>query len=204
MEEIINNNNVKGLLTDIRHLLQEARGHIARTINTTLVNTYWQVGRHIVEYEQGGNARAEYSKGVINYLAEHLKREFGAGFNATNLRLMRRLFLFFPNQRTLSVKLSWSHYNYLLKIENKTARDYYMSECVACGWSTRQLERQINTNWDCVVRGEERYDGALHAARGAGPNLCRAVYDVYAQQGGTHRTAYGINSHLWKSGKNIS
>ncbi|MCC8070580.1 MAG: DUF1016 N-terminal domain-containing protein [Bacteroidales bacterium] len=146
MEEIIRNHqDVNGLLTDIRQVLQEARNHIARTVNTTLVNTYWQVGRHIVEYEQGGAERAEYSKGVINYLAEHLTRDFGAGFNATNLRLMRRLFICFPNQRTLSVKLSWSHYNYLLKVENKTARDFYLAECEVSGWSVRQLQRQINT-----------------------------------------------------------
>lgn len=133
------------LLSGIRQLLQDSKRNLARTVNTTLVATYWQVGRHIVEYEQGGKERAAYSKGVIDYLAGHLQKEFGSGFNPTNLRLMRRLFMLFPNQRTLSVKLTWSHYNYLLKVEDPKARQIYMRECEASNWSVRQLQRQINT-----------------------------------------------------------
>lgn len=146
MKDLINSGGeLNSLLTDIRQLLQAARNSIARTVNTTLIATYWQVGRHIVEFEQGGSARANYRQGLIDFLSKHLKAEFGAGFNATNLRLMRRLFLDFPIQQTLSVELSWSHYSLLLKVENKTARSFYIDECVKSGWSVRQLQRQINT-----------------------------------------------------------
>ncbi|MCC8037479.1 MAG: PDDEXK nuclease domain-containing protein [Bacteroidales bacterium] len=144
-DSIQKDRDINNLLSDIRQVLQDSKRQLARTVNSALVATYWQVGRHIVEFEQGGKHRAEYNKGVIDYLSIHLKKEFGSGFNPTNLRLMRRLFLYYPNQRTLSVKLSWSHYNHLLKVEDHQARDFYVSECEAANWSVRQLQRQINT-----------------------------------------------------------
>ena len=76
------------LLSEIRASLSEARTSIARTVNTTLVNTYWQVGKYIVEYEQRGEARAEYAKGLIDFLAKHLTKEFGGGFTASILKSM--------------------------------------------------------------------------------------------------------------------
>lgn len=137
--------NLDALLTSIKQVLHEAKSHIAHTVNTTLVNTYWQVGRHIVEYEQKGAARAEYDKGVITYLSRHLTSEFGDGFTETNLRYMRLFYKRFPNRHTLCDKLSWSHYRTLLKVEDNNTLSFYIDECVKSGWSVRQLQRQINT-----------------------------------------------------------
>ncbi|MCM1317675.1 MAG: PDDEXK nuclease domain-containing protein [Bacteroides sp.] len=133
------------LLSDVKVILQEARTQISRSVNTTLVTTYWQIGKYIVEYEQGGNARAEYSKGVIKYLSKHLTAEFGNGFNETNLRYMRLFFKKFPIYHSLSDKLTWTHYRTLLKVNNPEALAYYMQECSAAHWSVRQLERQIHS-----------------------------------------------------------
>lgn len=133
------------LLSDIRQLLTRTRQTLVQTVNTAMVQTYWHVGRIIVEHEQQGQARAEYGKQVLAQLAVSLTVEFGKGFDASNLRNMRRFYLVYPIQETLSLKLSWSHYCKIIRIENAQARDWYANECITNHWSVRALERQIST-----------------------------------------------------------
>ncbi len=133
------------LFTQIKQMLDNARKHIAHTVNTTTIEAYWQVGKYIVEYEQSGNLKAEYGKGIIDRLSKRLTTEYGGGFSTTNIRYMRQFYLYFPIRHTVCDKLSWSHYRHLFRVENETARNYYLSECVAENWSVRQLQRQINT-----------------------------------------------------------
>ena len=133
------------LLSDIRQLLTRTCQTLVQTVNTAMVQTYWHVGRIIVEHEQQGQARAEYGKQVLAQLAVSLTVEFGKGFDASNLRNMRRFYLAYPIQETLSLKLSWSHYCKIIRIENAQARDWYANECIANHWSVRALERQIST-----------------------------------------------------------
>lgn len=133
------------LYESVREILQEARQNIARTVNSTLVKAYWQVGRHIVEYEQDGAERAKYGNAVIKNLAARLTSEFGSGFTVTNLVYMRQFYVCFPNYHTLCDKLSWSHCRTLLKVQNDDIRLWYLEECVNENWSVRQLDRQINT-----------------------------------------------------------
>lgn len=132
------------LLADIRQLLTQARQTLVQSVNAAMVQTYWQIGRLIVEHEQQGQARAEYGKQVLAQLATNLTTEFGKGFDASNLRNMRRLYLAYPIQETLSLKLSWSHHCKILRIENPVARAWYANECIANHWSVRALERQID------------------------------------------------------------
>ena len=142
----MNNKNANSILVDnIRQTLQEARKNIAHSVNATLVRAYWQVGKHTVEYEQGGAERAEYGKNVINSVSKQLVAEFGSGFTPTNLRYMRQFYLCFPIYHTLCDKLSWSHCRTLLKVQNSDTMKWYLSECVQENWSVRQLDRQINT-----------------------------------------------------------
>lgn len=105
------------LLVDIRVLLDQARRNVVQAINSTMVQTYWQIGRVIVEHEQKGNARAEYGKQQLAYLSASLGKEFGKGFDVTNLRNMRRFYLAFPIQETVSLELSWTHHRTLLRVE---------------------------------------------------------------------------------------
>ena len=137
--------NVDTLYSTIRQVLQQARQNIARTVNNTIVRAYWQVGRHIVEYEQGGETRAKYGEGIIKGLSQKLVAEFGNGFTATNLKLMRQFYIAFQNGHALRDELSWTHYRSLLKVQNTEARLWYLNECIHENWSTRQLDRQINT-----------------------------------------------------------
>lgn len=137
--------NENTLYIAIRNILQDARQNITRHINSAIVHANWQVGRHIVEYEQGGENRAKYGQSTIKLLSERLTQEFGSGFTVTNLMYMRQFYLSFPIYHTACDKLSWSHCRTLLKIQDDTIRNWYLEECVHGNWSVRQLDRQINT-----------------------------------------------------------
>lgn len=133
------------LFLQIKQMLDDARKRIAHTVNSVTIEAYWQVGKYIVEYEQNGNSRAKYGKGVIQLLSKRLMAEYGGGFTTTNLKMMRQFYLNFPKGHALRDHLSWTHWRTLLTVQNTTAREYYINECVAENWSTRQLERQVNT-----------------------------------------------------------
>lgn len=131
------------LLETLRGLILQARQKVLKTANAVQVRTYWEIGRHIVEFEQGGEARAAYGKALLSSLSDALSREFGKGFDASNLRNMRLFYQVFPNCDALRHELSWTHYRLLLRVELQAAREWYLEESVRQNWSTRVLERQI-------------------------------------------------------------
>lgn len=133
------------LLNALRELIQRGRQRALHAVDTVQVQTYWEVGRHIVEFEQGGQTRAEYGKRLLARLAGELKREFGKGFDERNLRNMRAFFIDFPNWNALRSELCWTHYRLLQRVDNPTARQWYMTEAANQNWSTRVLDRQIGT-----------------------------------------------------------
>ena len=135
----------EALLHSLRELIQDARQRVIRAVNAVQVQTCWEIGRHIVEFEQGGAARAEYGLRLLQALASSLSAEFGRGFDASNLRYMRLFYQAFPIRDALRHELSWTHFRTLLRVEGETARVWYMNEAAAQGWTTRALERQINT-----------------------------------------------------------
>jgi predicted nuclease of restriction endonuclease-like (RecB) superfamily len=126
-------------------LITTARSQVRTIVNQAMVHTYWQIGRFIVEDEQAGKNQAEYGTSLLKELSERLTSEFGKGFDARNLRNMRQFYLLFPNWYAVRTNLNWTHYRSLLKIENEVVRNWYMTEADAEGWSTRALERQINS-----------------------------------------------------------
>jgi len=133
------------LLDSLRGLIRNARSRALRAVDTIQVQTYWQIGRHIVEFEQGGQARADYGKRLLEELAGALTQEFGKGFDASNLRYMRLFYQAFPICDALRHELSWTHYRLLLRVDGADARIWYMNEAAGQNWSTRILERQIGT-----------------------------------------------------------
>ena len=134
----------KSLLNNIKILLESSRQQLQQTVNTAMVQTYWHIGRLIVEEEQNGNNRAEYGKQQLLILSEELTKDFGKGFDARNLRNIRQFYRCFPKWQTVSTELSWSHYVRLMRVENTTAKEWYMAEAIANNWSVRALDRQIS------------------------------------------------------------
>lgn len=152
------------LYIEIRSIIQEARKSAYRAVNFTMVLAYWNIGKRIVEHEQAGEVKAEYGIGLLKELSKKLTAEFGKGFTETNLKYFRQFYISFPpieishavrdlsttnaisqKSHALRDELSWTHYRLLLKVENEVARNFYLTESIAESWSTRALERQINS-----------------------------------------------------------
>ncbi len=131
------------LLSNIRELLNQGRKQVFQAVNAAMVQTYWEIGRLIVEDEQQGQARAEYGKGVLKTLSTALTNEFGKGFDVRNLSNMRSFYQAYPIWNAVRTELSWTHYRTLLKVENEQARQWYINEAIQQAWSARALERQI-------------------------------------------------------------
>jgi predicted nuclease of restriction endonuclease-like (RecB) superfamily len=131
------------LVETLRGLILQARQKVLRTANEAQVRSYWEIGRHIVEFEQGGADRASYGTRLLPRLAEKLTAEFGRGFDASNLHKMKQFYLTFPILDALRPELSWTHYRLLLRVDGAKARQWYLDESAAQNWSSRVLERQI-------------------------------------------------------------
>jgi predicted nuclease of restriction endonuclease-like (RecB) superfamily len=133
------------LYRQVRAILLAARDRAWQAVNTVMVEAYWDVGRVIVEEEQAGREKADYGKRVIEGLSERLREEFGKGYDRSNLFHMRAFFLAYPKVDALRRQLSWTHYRLLLRVDKPDARAFYEAEAVNARWSTRELERQINS-----------------------------------------------------------
>ena len=129
---------------EIKKILISARNKVYQTANFAMVEAYWNIGKSIIE-EQGGDEKAEYGTGLLKELSKQMTQDFGKGFTVANLKNMRQFYLTFPNGYALRSELSWTHYRLLMRVENENAREFYMQEAVKSQWSTRQLERQINS-----------------------------------------------------------
>lgn len=145
MTELDKHNNENNLLaSQVAQIIREARQTAYRAVNITMVLAYWNIGKLIVEDELHWE-RADYGKAVLRNLSQRLTKEFGKGFDESNLRYMRLFYKTFPICDTLRHELSWSHYRRLISVENSEARMWYMNEAADSVWSTRQLDRQIST-----------------------------------------------------------
>ena len=136
---------IQALYSEIRETLLSYRKQAYASVNSAIVQTYWNIGRLIVEYEQKGNFRAEYGKRLLQNISQKLTKDFGRGFDIRNLQYMKAFYVSFQKTNAVRSELSWTQYRILLRIENANARNWYMEECIRSAWSSRQLERQINT-----------------------------------------------------------
>jgi predicted nuclease of restriction endonuclease-like (RecB) superfamily len=145
MSEPSASSQLAGLLDALRGLITQGRQKAIRAVDMVQVQTCWEIGRHIVEFEQGGEARAAYGKRLLPRLAEALTADFGRGFDASNLRYMRLFYQAFPIRDALRHELSWTHYRTLLRVTDPNARGWYVLEAATQNWSARALDRQIGT-----------------------------------------------------------
>ena len=148
-------------LSGMIELLENARRASARAVNSIMTTTYWEVGRRIVEVEQGGAVRAGYGEQILERFSHDLTARFGRGFGMVNLHQMRKFYLTWPPEQILQTlseefdlaeiakrfPLSWSHYVALLGVKNEQGREFYETEALRGGWTERQLRRQIGTQF---------------------------------------------------------
>ncbi len=133
------------LFYSVKEIILAARQRVYRIANSSLLETYWQIGKLIIEDEQHGNAKAQYGKATLKNLSLSLTLEFGKGYDESNLRNIRSFYKAFPIRDALRHELSWTHYRLLSRLDNDTKRNYYLQESVASKWNSRELQRQINS-----------------------------------------------------------
>ncbi len=156
------------MLSSVANLLEEARRASARAVNSIMTATYWEIGRRIVEFEQGGEIRAEYGTSLLKRLSQDLSSRFGRGFSRQNVQQMRQFYISWTSTQIMSGQsgicqmtsgksgiglsalaacfpLPWSHYVRLMSVKNAEARTFYETEARRCGWTGPQLDRQIST-----------------------------------------------------------
>lgn len=134
--------------SEIQGILNDARNKAYSAVNFAMVEAYWLIGKRIFEEEQNGKERAEYGEYLIKNLAIELKNVLGKGFSVANLKNFRQFYIVFPDfQKSYTVRsqLSWSHYRLIMRVENERARNFYLTESSEQRWSTRILERNINS-----------------------------------------------------------
>jgi len=133
------------LISDIKSLISKARYNAFTAVNAEMLKAYFEVGRKIVEEEQKGKSRAGYGEKLLSRISIALFKEFRRGFDASNLRRMRRFYLTYRKWETVSPKLTWSHYSELIKIEEEIKRKYFQKYAEQENLSVRDLKRQIYT-----------------------------------------------------------
>ena len=140
-----NGSSYDSLLAHIGEALESGRKKAASRINEAIVETYWIIGKYIVDFEQAGNEKAEYGSETLKRLSKDLTLRYGNGFGLSNVTKMRELYQAYPILQTLSAKLSWSHYVELLKIDDPLERSFYLKECEQENWGVRELRRQMRS-----------------------------------------------------------
>lgn len=153
------------LIDNISMAINDARRKVASHINATMTKAYWQIGKYIVEYEQGGQAKVAYGTSTLTELSHQLTARFGRGFSRPNLVNMRRFYLTYPNCQTVSDNLTWSHIGELIKIDDNLERGFYEKECIAQKWDVRTLRRQMSSALYLRLAASKDKEGVLALAK---------------------------------------
>lgn len=142
--ELIEETEINNVYANIKELVINSRNKVYTTVNIEMLNLYWNIGKTIMDIQKG-DKRATYGDAILDKISEKLTTEFGKGFSSRNLRTMRKFYATYPIWKTVSAKLSWSHYLELIKIKEDSKRNFYLNECINSRWSVRELQRQIDS-----------------------------------------------------------
>ncbi len=154
----------QGLIGRISDSYTAGQMRAAKAVNTSLLQTYWEIGQHIVEFEQDGKATAEYGKRLLERLSRDLSNLYGKGFSRSNLNHMRQFYKYYPICEKLSHKLSWSHYVELIKIDNALERSFYEKQAAIENWSIPELKRQKKSSLFLRLAASQDKEGVLKLA----------------------------------------
>lgn len=165
MENIISDDMLGKLISEIEQTVTTAKENIARSINQTMKETYWTIGKFIVEFEQNGKAKAVYGSRLLTTLSKELTLRMGKGYSRPNLNNMRKFYLRYPNCQTVSDKLSWSHICELIKIDDDLERSFYEKQCVNENWGIRTLRRQMDSALFLRLAASRDKEGILSLAQ---------------------------------------
>jgi len=158
-------NTYQGLVNQISETYLQGQKQAVIAVKTHLVNTYWKVGEHIVEFEQNGQDRAKYGSGLLENLSKDLTLRHGKGFSLSNVKRMRQFYFVYPIGAKASHQLSWSHYVELLKIDDKLERSFYEQQCLLENWSIPELIRQKKSSLFLRLASSKDKEGILQLSK---------------------------------------
>ena len=153
------------LVENIKQIINEAKYNIAKSVNTNMVQAYWNIGRYIVEFEQGGSFKAKYGEALLTNLSKDLKLRFGRGYSRPNLNNMRKFYKYYPICQNISDKLSWSHFCELIKLDDELERNFYEKQIEKENWNIETLKRQINSSLFLRLAASKDKQGILDLSR---------------------------------------
>lgn len=162
------NNDYQGLVNQISKTYTQGQKKAATAVNTSMIETYWQIGQYIVEFEQNGSLKAEYGKKLLYNLSKDLSVIHGKGFSMSNVYMMRLSFIKYPIFQTVSGKLgslNWSHFCELIPIDNELERQFYAVQCQVENWNVRELKRQKKSSLFLRLAASKDKEGILELAR---------------------------------------
>lgn len=165
MEELIKSLDFERMILDIETLVNASKSELATSINKVMTVTYWSIGKHIVEFEQDGNAKAKYGKNLLSTISKELTLRLGKGYSRPNLNNMRKFYLKYSDCQTVSDKLSWSHICELIKIDDELERSFYEKECIVENWNVRTLRRQMDSALFLRLASSRDKEGILKLAQ---------------------------------------
>ena len=137
--------DIQNLYNEVREIIASARQGAVRSVDFSRVLMYWNIGKRILETEQGGKDRAEYASYLLKNLAKRLEPEYGSGFSVRQLEMCRQFYRTYPIANTVCSQLNWSQYKLLISIPDEYKREYYQLEAINNAWTKREMERQINS-----------------------------------------------------------
>lgn len=164
-DELTKDSGYRDLLGRISESYTTGQSRAVQAVNAHLTETYWEIGRHIVEFEQGGEVRAEYGRALLDTLSRDLSLRHGKGFSRSNLSRFRRFYLIYPIRAKASHELSWSHLVELLKIDDELERSFYEKQAVREKWSVPELQRQMRSSLFLRLAAGKNREEVLQLAR---------------------------------------
>lgn len=165
MKNLTENSEYMKLIENIKQIINEAKYNIAKSVNTNMVQAYWNIGRYIVEFEQGGSFKAKYGEALLTNLSKDLKLRFGRGYSRPNLNNMRKFYIYYPICQNISDKLSWSHFCELIKLDDELERNFYEKQIEKENWNIETLKRQINSSLFLRLAASKDKQGILDLSR---------------------------------------
>ena len=165
MNDLEQTNMLQPLVDEIETAVSNAKKEIAEKVNSVITETYWKIGKYIVEFEQDGNVKAAYGSKLLTTLSHQLTLRLGRGYSRPNLNNMRKFYLCYENCQTVSDKLTWSHICELIKIDDELERSFYEKECYKEKWDVRTLRRQMDSALFLRLATSRDKEGILALAR---------------------------------------
>lgn len=165
MNDLTENSEYIKLIERIEQIVKEAKYNIAKSVNTNMVQAYWNIGKYIVEFEQGGSFKAKYGEALLTNLSKDLKLRFGRGYSRPNLNNMRKFYKYYPICQNISDKLSWSHFCELIKLDDELERSFYEKQIENENWNIETLKRQMNSSLFLRLATSKDKQGILDLSR---------------------------------------